>query len=400
MPDMPKISSLGDACCGCGACAAMCPASCVSMVADACGFSYPAVDGSACVGCGRCDSVCPVLNERGTSRPVGVWWAQSEDTPELLRSSSGGVFGLLARGVLAKGGLVVGAAWGPGFRSARHVLVEDAAALDSVMRSKYVQSSVGSEVYAGVRDALRTGRRTLFSGTACQVAGMRGYLGKLADSGSLLLVDVACHGAPSPGLWEKWVESGERAAGAALTLVDMRDKRSGWQTYSVSYGYAGVGDGGPLVESVPSHGDWYMRAFLADASLRSSCFSCPSKLSCGSDLTLGDFWGVQSAHPEVDFAGGVSAVLVNTPKGAEALEGVGTGLRLGPSSFEKVLAGNPCLARSVRPCPEREAFMAALVGEMPIAEMRRRWDFEPSLAQRLLSKLGGAKYKVKKLLGR
>lgn len=400
MPDMPKISSLGDACCGCGACAAACPASCVSMGTDACGFSYPAVDGSACVGCGRCDSVCPALSGRGSSEPVGVWWAQSKDAPELLRSSSGGVFALLARSVLAECGVVAGAAWGPGFRSVRHVLVEDAADLDSVMRSKYAQSSVGPEVYTGIRDALRAGRRALFSGTACQVAGVRGYLGRFTDSDLFLSVDVVCHGAPSPGLWARWTEYKEGVAGSALEEVNMRDKLTGWQTYSVSYGYAGEGDGGPLVESVPSHDDWYMRAFLADAGLRPSCFSCPSKLSCGSDLTLGDFWGVQSAHPEVDFAGGVSAVLVNTPKGAEALEGVGTGLRLGPSSFEKVLAGNPCLARSVRPCPEREAFMAALVGEMPVEEMRRRWDFEPSLAQRLLSKLGGAKHKVKKLLGR
>ena len=400
MADMPKISSLGDACCGCGGCAAACPASCVSMGPDACEFLHPMVDGSSCVGCGRCDSVCPVLNGRPEARPLSVHWGKSLDTHERLRSSSGGVFALLARGVLAEGGVVAGAAWGPGFGSVHHVLVEDAAGLDSVMRSKYVQSAVGPEVYAGVREALRSGRRTLFSGTACQVAGVRNYLGRLADSGRFLSVDVVCHGAPSPGLWARWAEYKEEGAGSVLQEVNMRDKSTGWRSYSVSYGYAGDEGGAPRGESSPSQDDWYMRAFLANASLRPSCFSCPSKLSCGSDLTLGDFWSIQSAHPEIDCVGGVSAVLVNTRKGVEVLESVAVGLRLGSSSFERVLAGNPCLACSSRPCVEREAFMAALAGGMPITEMRRRWGFKLSLVQKLRGRLGGVKRGVRWLLGR
>lgn len=214
--DMPKIAKLGDACCGCGACAARCPKGCVEMVPDAAGFLRPEVDTGACIGCGGCDSVCPAIGGRPEDAASSVCWAKSRDRDERLASSSGGIFALLAHEVLRDGGVVVGAAWAPGFKAVRHVLVEEEGRLDEVMRSKYVQSSVGREVYEGVRGSLRDGRRVLFAGTACQVAGMRAYLGRLADPEGFLAVDVICHGAPSPLLWERWAEHKERVAHTAL----------------------------------------------------------------------------------------------------------------------------------------------------------------------------------------
>lgn len=222
--DMPKIAKLGDACCGCGSCAAKCPKGCVEMVPDAAGFLRPEVDLEICISCGGCDSVCPAIGERAEDAVSSVYWAKSRDRDERLASSSGGIFALLAHEVLRDGGVVVGAAWAPGFKAVRHVLVEDEGRLDGVMRSKYVQSSVGREVYEGVRRALCGGRRVLFAGTACQVAGMRAYLGKLAVSEGFLAVDVICHGTPSPLLWERWAEHKERVAHTALRAVNMRRK--------------------------------------------------------------------------------------------------------------------------------------------------------------------------------
>lgn len=143
--------------------------------------------------------------------------------------------------------------------------------------------------------------------------------------------------------------------------------------------------------------DWYMRAFLKNASLRGSCLSCPFKRRCGSDVTLGDFWGVGRQHPEVPVEGGVSAVLVNAGKGAEAVERVSACMSSGPSSFEKIAAGNPALVRPVAPHPERDAFLGVVADGAPIPDMMRRWDFEPTFKQRLVSKAKGA---AKKLLGR
>ena len=386
---MSKIAGLGDACCGCGACAAKCTKSCIEMVADGCGFLRPVVDASKCVGCSGCDSVCPALGERPKDDTKGVIWARSKDRSERLNSSSGGVFALLAHDVLAGGGVVGGVAWDEGCKHARHVLVGSEDELDSVMRSKYVQSLVSREVFEGVRDALRAGRRVLFSGTACQVAAMRAYLGKLADSDDFLAVDVICHGVPSPLLWGKWAEYRESRAGAPLRDVNMRSKTTGWWSYSAMDEYTAEKDGAPACDGGVFGDDWYMKAFLRNASLRQSCFSCPAKRSCGSDVTLGDFWGIQSAHPEVDFEGGVSAVLANTAKGLSAVEALKPRLEWGESSVEKVLPGNPALVDSVVPSDGRSEFMHDLEAGADIGAMVDKYRFQVPLSQRVSTWLRG-----------
>lgn len=391
---MPKISDLGDACCGCGACAAKCPKNCISMVADECGFLRPAVDAVACVGCGGCDAVCPALNGRAEDAVESVMWAKSKNGDERLGSSSGGIFALLAHDVLAAGGVVCGAAWGPGCKTVRHVVVESEDDLDAVMRSKYTQSKIGREVYEGVRVALRAGRRVLFAGTACQVAGMRAYLGKLAESDGFLAVDVICHGVPSPLLWEKWAEHRESRAGASLCDVNMRSKTTGWLSYSAAYKYAAEKDGRAAADGSVFGDDWYCKAFLGNACLRSSCYACPAKRSCGSDITLGDFWGIQTAHSEVDYECGVSAVLCNTPKGVAAFEALGASVEHGESSLDKVLPGNPSLVRSVSPYVKRDEFMRDLAVGASIDELMTNYTFEPTFVQKVRNALGSVKRKL------
>ena len=402
MGALPEITKIGDACCGCGACAAKCPKASIEMAPDDCGFLRPEVDAGACVGCGGCDSVCPAIGARPKDGVESVVWAKSKNEDERFASSSGGLFALLAHEVLATGGVVCGAAWEPGCKAVHHVLVESEEGLDSVMRSKYVQSKIGSDVYEGMRAALRAGRRVLFAGTACQVAGVRTYLGKLADSDGFLAVDVICHGVPSPLLWEKWATWREARAGAPLRGVNMRSKTTGWLSYSASYAYAhdAEKDGRAVCDGSVFGDDWYFKAFLGNASLRSSCLRCPAKRSCGSDITLGDFWGVQAAHPEVVYEGGVSAVLCNTAKGAAAIGAVKPRVQWGESSLEKVLSGNPSLARPVAPYARRTEFLTDLEGGMGIDELMAKYDFKPSLKERVRGKLGGVKRRLKGLLCR
>lgn len=398
MPDASiKISLLGDACCGCGACAAKCPKGCVSMEGDTFGFVRPVVDPDVCIGCRACESVCPALGGGIRDGALRVRWAKGRSADLLEASSSGGVFGLLAGCVLDDGGVVCGAAWADGCRRVEHVLVADASSLDRVMRSKYVQSSVGRDVYAGIRDTLRAGRRVLFAGTACQVAGLKRYLGRAGESDLLLTVDVICHGVPAPKLWSEWVDYKNSLRGSNVCDVNMRSKTAGWLSYSAMYEYIAEKDPSSSSESTIFNKDWYMKAFLANASLRPSCFQCPAKRGCGSDITLGDFWGFQGIHPEVDYSKGVSAVICNTRKGVAAFEGIADSVDRGDATIEQVLAGNPSLVKSVAPYEKRVEFMADFASGMGIDGLMAKYDFKPSLKQRMRGKLGAVKRKVFKV---
>ncbi len=394
----PRIASLTDACCGCGACAAMCPQGCIAMTPDAAGFLHSQVDVQHCVGCGSCEAVCPVLNEALADGVKRVVWAQNTDAGMLDKSSSGGVFGLLAREILQQGGVVCGAAWDQDRGSVRHVIVRDESDLDSVMRSKYVQSVVPSEVYHELRKLLREGFPVLFSGTACQVAGMRAYLGKLADSDAYLGVDVVCHGVPSPELWRRWLNSFSDGEKVMPIEVNFRSKEHGWKRFCVRYDY-GDDMSGRRCSIVRMHrDDWYMRAFLENASVRSSCFACPSKRACGSDLTLADYWGIDAEHPEASERDrGVSAVIANTGKGEAALADVLAMCKWGESSFAQVAAHNKPLVSPVMPFEERDSFMDAFASGTSIETLERRWSFRPTLAQRVEMKLKGLCLRVVQL---
>lgn len=382
-------------CCGCGACAAACPCSCISMSSSEAGFSRPVVDALNCTECGLCERVCPVLVKHEENSVKGVFWAKSKDIKQREASSSGGVFGLIAHNCLVEGGVIYGAAFVDKCRLVRHVRVDTIDGLDAVMRSKYVQSEIAPEVYQRVREDLQAGKQVIFCGTACQAAGMKNYLAaRRVDQARLLCMDVICHGVPSPRLWEAWIKSLAEGEGKEIHEVNFRSKITGWLSYSVMYKYMTEKDSASRLSANRFADDWYMRAFLANASLRPSCFCCPSKRSCKSDLTLGDFWGVQSQHPEAFDDRGVSAVIVNTDAGLSALSIIKDQVELGESSFDKVVAGNSALVKSVKPFSEYDAFIGSIRDGCDIAAMRARWSFDPTLKQRVRGKLGAAKRKV------
>lgn len=370
------------------------------MKRDVLGFSYPIVNAEICIGCGACERVCPAMGERPNDQLQFVLWAKAQSLEFLDQSSSGGVFGLLARKMLSVGGVVCGAAFDESCRAVRHVLLDSVVGLDTIMRSKYVQSSVGIDVYKGVRDALRSGRPVLFSGTACQVAGMREFLGKLAESDLFLSVDVICHGVPSPKLWSRWVDYRGEAFGSDVCDVNMRSKTTGWLSYSAMYKHIAEKDNICDTESQVFGEDWYMKAFLANASLRSSCLACREKRSSGSDITLGDFWGFQNIHPDVDYSKGVSAVLCNTEKGERAFNAISKLTLNGPATLEEVIAGNPSLVSSVAPYPKRDEFLKDVASGSSVPDLMSKWDFRPTPMQRIRGKLGGIKRRLKEIIVR
>ena len=376
------IDSLGPDCCGCGACAAVCPRACIRMEEDANGFARPCVDEPSCISCGACDRTCPQLRQKGSDGVERVLWAQARSEEELRTSSSGGVFGVLARDALSRGGAVVGAAYDGEAERVRHVVVETMDELSALRSSKYVQSSVSREVYHVVRDALRAGREVLFSGTACQVAGLRSFLGDSGASDRLLCVEVVCHGVPSPLLWRRWLDRCGEEFGSRVCSVSFRDKRTGWSSYSITYACEDGSSHSHLASD-----DWYLRAFLNNASLRPSCLSCRSKGHCGSDVTLGDFWGYDgpSLRHRVQRYG-VSCAIARTERGRRALERVENALDCGESSFDAVAAGNPALVESSRPHARYEEFMSLLAQGRTCDELIAEFPFTRPLSARVLSR--------------
>lgn len=387
---VPAIASLKDKCCGCSACAAICPKECIHMQADASGFPYPAIDRTLCVECGKCDSVCPVLEAKKAHMATEAWWAYSRNDEEVSSSSSGGLFALLSLDVLTNGGLVAGAAWSEDCRKVQHVIIENERDLDALKRSKYVQSTVPVNVYKSIKDALKEDRRVLFVGTSCQTSAMNNYLGEYASNDRLLLVDVICHGVPSPVLWERWLSYKERSNGARITSVNMRAKDKGWLDFGVAYCAQAANETSTRLFDVFKE-DWYMQAFLKNASLRSSCYSCPSKIKSSSDITLGDYWGIQGVHPDVRSSQGVSAVLCNSSRGIEAFRRLTEQIEYGETSFENIGLGNPSLTKSSTPFSQREEFVHALSEGMPLETMMTRWSFKATFVQKIRRRLGRIK---------
>lgn len=377
----PQIEAIGERCCGCAACAAICPKECISLEADPCGFWYSSVDATTCIGCLKCDAVCPVLAEHRESKPNSVMWGTAKKEDLLMRSSSGGLFGLLAEEVLTMGGVVYGAAFSSSLKEVRHVGIDSLDALDSVMRSKYVQSYLGQKIFWSIEDDLRNGKRVLVCATACQIDGIRRVLSlSEVDTERLVLVDVICHGVPSPKLWSLWVEFLESECGSRLDEVSFRDKADGWRDLCVAYAFE------KGVERVSYRDDWYMKAFLHNASLRPSCFSCPSKLSCGSDVTLGDFWGAERLDAPVDLKGGVSAVLINTERGRDAVSQVRGHLSSGSARFDDVVAGNSALISCVKPFWDYRRFMEHLAAAADASELEKRFTFKSPRVRKALRK--------------
>lgn len=383
MKPTARIAELGEKCFGCGACAASCPSSCIEMQEDEKGFIHPVIDAERCLHCHLCDRTCPAINLRKQDEVVSCCGAVAQDRKELARSSSGGVFGMLARNVLEQGGVVVGAAFDNDL-TVRHILIDSIGDLPRLQSSKYVQSSIDSWIYVAIRQALDEHRRVLFSGTACQIAGLRGFLGILADVPELLLAEVVCHGVPSPKLWRLWKAYQEDTCHEKLVDVRFRDKSTGWSSYSVVYVY-----GNGRTKRRLAANDWYMKSFLCNDSLRPSCFSCKAKCCCGSDITLCDFWGIWSLKPMAKWSDGTSAVVVHTERGSKAIKEVGSSLSCFVVAYNDIKRGNPSLEFSANAGENRDEFMSLLASsEADIEELLVRFPYRRSIVQRATSVAG------------
>ena len=340
-------------CVGCCGCEAICPVDAIIMKPNEEGFLYPKVDEETCILCGKCLKVCPTQKPLiPLARPEKCYAVRGRDEAA-KDSSSGGVFPLLAEQLLNRGGWVAGAVYGKDFQ-VKHMVSNQRSDIFRMRSSKYVQSD-SRGVFAQVRRLLEEEKEVLFTGCVCQVAGLKAFLGK--DYAKLYTADVICHGVPSPKVYQSYLKEHEGLAGP-IREVNFRKKQAlGWK----SGVYIGFENGKAYVAKGY---DPYMAVFLNDWGLRDCCYSCEFKQAVYSDLTLGDFWGIDRLRKDKEIGKGTSLVTVNTAKGAHLLGEVRRSAQVWEAfSTEQAAAFNPSLKRPVQRKKFRDIFMNTFLEE-------------------------------------
>lgn len=359
-------------CCGCEACVQVCPKQCITLKEDREGFLYPLVNASICVDCGLCEKTCPVINQGTPHEPISVYAAVNPDEEIRRQSSSGGIFTLLAETVIADNGVVFGARFDKHWNVV-HDYTETLEGLAAFRGSKYVQSRIGN-AYSQTEQFLKAGRKVMFTGTPCQVNGLKQFLRK--EYANLLAVDFVCHGVPGPKVWRKYLDeevarlcdknsvsshhiSSFPDRDTLVKSISFRNKALGWKKYSfvLTLSKASTaGEQNTVSYSSLFYDNTYMQAFLANLSLRPSCYECPAKAGkSGSDITLGDFWGIENIDQSMDDDKGTSLLILNTQKGKEVFTDLNFNCK--EEAYSRAVKHNSCIEASVAEPPYRKLFM-------------------------------------------
>lgn len=355
-------------CCGCWACYNACPKHCISMEVDDEGFHYPKVDKTACVDCGLCEKVCPVLNAELNDTPHEQkgYLVQHKNVNIRQESTSGGAFTAIAEYVIKKGGVVFGA----GYRKDSFVVVHQPIEREEDLRifrnSKYVQSEIG-DCFRQVHAYLKQGRLVLFSGTPCQIEGLRGFLHH-KNYDNLILVDLVCYGIPSPGIFKKYINWQKELIGGKFANVLFRDKYYGYNYSSFSiYNEESEKDYHKGVDT-----NAYLRAFVNNLSLRPSCFNCHFKKRYRySDFTLWDCYITEKFTKTLD-SKGTTSLLVQTGKANKAFYEITDMIKYVSVNPDNMVAEEKAMIQSAPVNPQREHFFADYK-TMPAQDFFKKW---------------------------
>lgn len=333
-------------CTGCSACFNTCTHKAIILAENQQGFLYPIVDETKCVKCNLCTQICPVNYPTKPNDNLHVYAALVKDDSERAKSSSGGIFACLAQKVIKTGGYVYGAVVDEHL-VVRHVEAHSIEELEQQRNSKYVQSNIGL-TYQQAKKHLKNGEQVLFSGTPCQIAGLRNYLKN--DYPNLLTVDILCHGVPSPGMFRKYVKSEEEIAGNKMQNILFRSKVFGWKHLVCVRMF----DNGAEAD----WGDTFVPGFLKNYFLRESCYSCEyTTEKRQGDITLGDYWGYHESAPDFieDDDKGISLVIINTKKGQNAFNNIHKEIAFANRTLDDAKRGNLVL---YKPCDKPEDYFS------------------------------------------
>lgn len=313
-----KLLHIEDTCTGCGACVSSCPKQALYLSYNKEGFYVPHLKEELCVNCKLCEKSCHVLNSEAPSKPslnYKAFMIKAKDNTIVRRSSSGGAFSLLANQILSEGGVVYGARYNFEEERLEHSS-SDKCTMDELRKSKYIESYMG-DTFKTVREQLLSGKKVLFCGTPCQVEGLNYFLTtKKTDKSNLLLVRFICHGVPSNQFFTEYKHYEELKHKSKMISFDFRPKTNGWHSSDWKMSFAnGKEENGPYYY-------YYYYYFQLSNILRSSCYSCKRIMTEISDITIGDFWGINKFRPSNHDQEGISVFIAHNEKALRYLNNI------------------------------------------------------------------------------
>lgn len=348
---MPRLASNTN-CTGCTACVSICPKNCITIQNDEYGFQIPVVtELNSCIECHLCEQICPVLHKNEVQEnQLFAYAAFTQNESVRMKSSSGGLFSEFATEVLNNGGIVFGAAYDNEFR-VHHIGIENKDELEQLFGAKYSQSDL-DDTFKQILCELKRNREVLFSGTPCQVAGLKSFLRK--DYTNLTCIDFVCHGVPSPMAWQEYVKYRAEIDndGSLPVTINLRSKNTGWSRYR----YSNVFKYDEEKEHSCLSGDsLFMKLFVGDYISRLSCEDCKFKgYNRVSDITIGDFWGIWDINQSMDDDKGTSVMILQSDKGKRMFEQIKERIVYNEVSLEETSRQNPSLLVSSRSKENRE----------------------------------------------
>lgn len=351
-------------CSGCTACASICSKDAIIMQSDDLGFKYPQVDESACVGCGKCIDICQFKenysNYSNYSYP-NVFAGREKDERQLLHSQSGGAFHLFSSYILSQNGVVYGVALDQHFKAC-HISVNNEVELEKLRGSKYVQSDLGNS-FKDIKQHLKNDKIVLFSGTPCQVSGLRSFIGpKLSER--LYTIDILCHGVPSPKIWTDYLEFLAQKYKGKISKVNFRDKSYGWDNALETYEING--------QKKESH--LFLDLYFGHYISRDCCSCCPfTNFKRIGDITIGDFWGWHRWHTTFLDNKGLSVILINSDKGQLLFNAIASQTNYEISNMEECIQN---ALRSPRPHNLRRSSFIKEYNEKGISYVLNKYTVE------------------------